>query len=182
MPGALSPSITATRLPACMPFSSRSIARFTWMSAAMRVPAASLGWRPIWRRWLGVWARSRWKSCGPIGRRPSRPKKPYALPVPSAIVHGIPMSISGMPVNRNRLSPCVATLSDFMRIIYLLCLILGIYLAWFAAQSIFDAAGIPIDLKAASGAGQIINYAIVLGAAYLFTTLVWRQSVIGFFL
>jgi len=87
-----------------------------------------------------------------------------------------------MPVNRNRLSPCVATLSDFMRIIYLLCLILGIYLAWFAAQSIFDAAGIPIDLKAASGAGQIINYAIVLGAAYLFTTLVWRQSVIGFFL
>ena len=86
-----------------------------------------------------------------------------------------------MPVNRNGLSPCVATLSDVMRIIYLLGLILGIYLAWFAAQSIFDAAVIPIDLTAASGAGQIINYAIVLICAYLFTTLAWRQSVTGFF-
>ena len=68
-----------------------------------------------------------------------------------------------------------------MRIIYLLGLILGIYLAWFAAQSIFDATAIPIDLKAASGVGQFINYLIVLSCAYLFTTLVWRQSVIGFF-
>jgi len=33
---------------------------------------------------------------------------------------------------------------------------------------------------AASGAGQIINYAIVLICAYLFVTLVWRQSVTGF--
>jgi len=86
-----------------------------------------------------------------------------------------------MPVNRNRPSPGVAPLRDGMRIIYLLGLIAGIYLAWFAAQSIFDAAHIPIDLTAASGVGQIINYAIVLICAYLFTTLVWRQSVIGFF-
>src|ERR1700688_1247783 len=87
---------------------------------------------------------------------------PYGLPVPSAIVHGIPMPIAGMPVNRNGLSPCGATLSDLMRIIYLLGLILGIYLAWFAAQSIFDAAVIPLALTAATRAGQIIHHSIVL--------------------
>jgi len=76
----------------------------------------------------------------------------------------------------------VAIISDVMRIIYLLGLILSIYLAWFAAQWIFNATVIPIDLMAASGAGQFVNYLIVLSCAYLFTTLVWRQSVIGFFL
>ena len=67
-----------------------------------------------------------------------------------------------------------------MRIIYLLGLIAGIFLASFGAQSIFNAVGNSIDLMAASGAGQIINYAIVLICAYLFVTLVWRQSVTGF--
>jgi hypothetical protein len=74
----------------------------------------------------------------------------------------------------------VATIGDVMRIIYLLGLIAGIFLASFGAQSIFNAVGISIDLMAASGAGQIINYLIVLICAYLFVTLVWRQSVTGF--
>ena len=72
------------------------------------------------------------------------------------------------------------TNGDVMRIIYLLGLIAGIFLASFGAQSIFNAVGISIDLMAASGAGQIINYLIVLICAYLFVTLVWRQSVTGF--
>ena len=72
------------------------------------------------------------------------------------------------------------TIGEVMRIIYLLGLIAGIFLASFGAQSIFNAVGISIDLMAASGAGQIINYAIVLICAYLFVTLVWRQSVTGF--
>jgi membrane protease YdiL (CAAX protease family) len=75
----------------------------------------------------------------------------------------------------------VVSISDVMRIIYLIGLILGIYLAWFAAQWIFNTTAIPLDLMAASGAGQFVNYLIVLSCAYLFTTLVWRQSVIGFF-
>lgn len=74
------------------------------------------------------------------------------------------------------------TLGEVMRFIYLLGLIAGIFLASFGAQSIFRAVGIPIDLMAASGAGQIINYLIVLICAYLFATLVWRQSVTGYFL
>jgi membrane protease YdiL (CAAX protease family) len=74
----------------------------------------------------------------------------------------------------------VPTNGDVMRIIYLLGLIAGIFLASFGAQSIFNAVGISIDLMAASGAGQIINYLIVLICAYLFVTLVWRQSVTGF--
>jgi hypothetical protein len=74
----------------------------------------------------------------------------------------------------------VPTIGEVMRIIYLLGLIAGIFLASFGAQSIFNAVGISIDLMAASGAGQIINYAIVLICAYLFVTLVWRQSVTGF--
>ena len=74
------------------------------------------------------------------------------------------------------------TIGEAMRIIYLLGLIASIFLASFAAQSIFNAVGISIDLMAASGAGQIINYLIVLLCAYLFVTLVWRQSVIGFIL
>jgi membrane protease YdiL (CAAX protease family) len=68
-----------------------------------------------------------------------------------------------------------------MRIIYLLGLIAGIFLASYVAQSIIDTVGIPIDLMAASGAGQIVNYIIVLICAYLFVTRVWRQSVTGFF-
>jgi len=74
----------------------------------------------------------------------------------------------------------VAIIGEVMRIIYLLGLIAAIFLASFAVQSIFGAVGISIDLMAASGAGQIINYLIVLICAYLFVTLVWRQSVIGF--
>jgi len=74
----------------------------------------------------------------------------------------------------------VPTIGEVKRIIYLLGLIAGIFLASFGAQSIFNAVGISIDLMAASGAGQIINYAIVLICAYLFVTLVWRQSVTGF--
>jgi membrane protease YdiL (CAAX protease family) len=69
-----------------------------------------------------------------------------------------------------------------MRIITLLGLIAGIFFASFIAQSIFGAAGISIDLMAASGVGQIVNYLIVLICAYLFATLVWRQSVTGYFL
>ena len=72
-------------------------------------------------------------------------------------------------------------LGEVMRIIYLLGLIAGIFFASFGAQSIFGAVGISIDLMAASGAGQIINYLIVLICAYLFATLVWRQSVTGYF-
>ena len=68
-----------------------------------------------------------------------------------------------------------------MRIITLLGLIAGIFLASYGAQSILNAAGISIDLMAASGAGQIVNYLIVLLCAYLFVTLVWRQSVAGYF-
>ena len=67
-----------------------------------------------------------------------------------------------------------------MRIIYLLGSIAGVYLALIAAQFIFDSIGIPIDLTAASGTDQVIKYLFVLICAYLFTTLVWRQSVIGF--
>ncbi|MBI3706030.1 MAG: CPBP family intramembrane metalloprotease [Rhizobiales bacterium] len=68
-----------------------------------------------------------------------------------------------------------------MRIIALLGLIAGIFLASFVAQSILNAVGVPLDLMAASGAGQIVNYAIVLICAYLFVTRVWRQSVTGYF-
>ena len=68
-----------------------------------------------------------------------------------------------------------------MRIITLLGLIAGIFLASFIAQTILNAAGIPLDLMAASGAGQIVNYLIVLICAYLFATRVWRQSVTGYF-
>lgn len=74
------------------------------------------------------------------------------------------------------------TLGEVMRIITLLGLIAGIFFASFIAQSIFGAAGISIDLMAASGVGQIVNYLIVLICAYLFATLVWRQSVTGYFL
>jgi membrane protease YdiL (CAAX protease family) len=69
-----------------------------------------------------------------------------------------------------------------MRIITLLGLIAVILFASFIAQSILNAVGISIDLMAASGAGQIINYLIVLICAYLFATRVWRQSVTGYFL
>ena len=73
------------------------------------------------------------------------------------------------------------TLGAIMRIITLLGLIAGIFLASYVAQSILNAVGISIDLMAASGAGQIVNYVIVLVCAYLFATLVWRQSVAGYF-
>lgn len=73
-------------------------------------------------------------------------------------------------------------LGEVMRIIYLLGLIASIFFASFIAQSVLNAAGISIDLMAASGAGQIVNYLIVLICAYLFATLVWRQSVTGYFL
>ena len=74
------------------------------------------------------------------------------------------------------------SLGGAMRIIWLLGLIAGIYLAFFAAQWGFQAAGLPIDLAAGSGAGQLIKYLIVLVCAYLFTALVWRQSVVEFLL
>jgi hypothetical protein len=67
-----------------------------------------------------------------------------------------------------------------VRLILLSGLIATIFAASFALQSIFNAAGIPIDLMAASGIGQIINYAVVLAGAFLFTVLVWRQSVFDF--
>ena len=74
------------------------------------------------------------------------------------------------------------TLGEVMRIITLLGLVAGIFFASYVAQSILNAVGISIDLMAASGAGQIVNYAVVLICAYLFATRVWRQSVTGYFL
>jgi hypothetical protein len=43
-------------------------------------------------------------------------------------------------------------------------------------------AGIPIDLTAGSGIGEVLFLVLVLICAYLFTRYVWRQSVAGFFL
>jgi membrane protease YdiL (CAAX protease family) len=71
---------------------------------------------------------------------------------------------------------------DGLRILYLLGCIASVYAAYWAAQWAVTGAGIPIDLSAGSGIGEVLFLVIVLICAYLFTRLVWRQSVFGFFL
>src|SRR5579862_1591454 len=67
-------------------------------------------------------------------------------------------------------------------VLYLLGCIASVYAAYWAAQWAVTSLGIPIDLSAGSGIGQVLFLVIVLICAYLFTRLVWRQSVAGFFL
>src|SRR5471030_1891543 len=75
MPAALSPSITAIRLPACMPSSLRSTARSTWMRPATSASADLTAWQPTWRRWRGAWARSRWRNFARTGQQRNSHKK-----------------------------------------------------------------------------------------------------------
>jgi membrane protease YdiL (CAAX protease family) len=71
---------------------------------------------------------------------------------------------------------------DGARILYLIGCIASVYIAYWIAQWAVTGAGIPIDLSAGSGIGEVLFLVLVLICAYLFTRLVWRQSVLGFFL
>ena len=64
---------------------------------------------------------------------------------------------------------------DGLRLHYLLGCIASVYAAYWAAQWAISGAGIPIDLSAGSGIGEVLFLVIVLICAYLFTRLVWRN-------
>ena len=72
--------------------------------------------------------------------------------------------------------------SDGARILYLVGCIAAIYGAYLSAQWAVTTAGIPIDLTAGSGVGEVLFLVIILVCCYLFTRYVWGQSVSGFFL